>query len=123
MTILKFSEFISENIDNITETDIHHTVSEIYDSFITDIFNEITDKYDFRTNMISPKNINDIKELTSKLIDISVDIIRSNIDDSFRVGDVVVDDSNNEHTIERLGQDDTFYNSDNENISFDDVRK
>jgi hypothetical protein len=135
--VKKYNEFISENNNLVTETEIREFLKEETSLMIKELFNKISNKFPMDNMELAEDtdSFKKINELQHDLIETTIDIVIENIkdfdktwenpDDIINVGDTVIhNDSGEEYFVSRFGSTNNFYDDEKRTfIELEDVTK
>lgn len=135
--IKKYNEFILENNNLVTETDIREFLKEETSSMVKDLFSKVSDRFPMDNMELSEdeESFKEINKIQHDLIETIIDIVIENIkdfdktwenpDEKIELGDTVIhNDSGEEYFVSRFGSTNNFYDDEKKSfIELEDVTK
>jgi hypothetical protein len=120
--VKKYNEFVLENNNLVSETEIREFLKEETDLLVKELFSKVSDKFPMDNRELAQDNdsFKKIVQLKHDLIETTIDIVIENIkdfnktwdnpDEEIEVGNVVIhNDSGEEYFVSRFGTTNNFY--------------
>jgi hypothetical protein len=135
--VKKYNDFIAENNNLVSETDIREFLKEETTLMIKDLFAKVSDKFPMDNMDLSEDNesFKKINKIQNELIETTIDIVIENVKDfnktwenpdvKIELGDTVVhNDSGDEYFVARFGETNNFYDDEKKvYVDLDNVTK